>query len=68
MNPASKVEVTYQVRLYKKEDTENRLIKTYNPLKERTLDITDDIQVNGSYYFTVQAMSSNTNNCLDSAP
>ena len=67
VNPASKVEVTYQVRLYKKEDTENRLIKTYNPLKERTLDITDDIQVNGSYYFTVQAMSSNTNNCLDSA-
>ena len=62
-SPASEVTVTYQVKLYKEDGT---VVRTYVPTAELELDITDDIQVNGSYYFTVQAISSNTKNCLDS--
>ena len=63
-SPASSVSVSYQVRLYNKAD--NTLLREYEQTDACSMDITEDLQISRRYYYTVQAVSSNSGNCLDS--
>ncbi|MCF0113890.1 MAG: hypothetical protein HUJ56_00950, partial [Erysipelotrichaceae bacterium] len=55
----AQIGVTYVVELYK----DDNLYKTYDDLTKTYIDITEDLQGQGVYYFKVQAKSSNDANC-----
>lgn len=65
VDSASEAKVTYLVKLYRRDGTDT-LVKEYAPQTDCRLDITEDLQQNGSYYYTVTALSSNKISCLDS--